>query len=324
MADANSSWSEIITTTLENRSGQVADNVTNTNALLQRLNMNGNIRTASGGRVIAEELEYAENSTFKYYSGYEQLSVAASTVFSAAEFAWKQAAAVITASGLEIDVQNTGPEQVINLFDKRITNAEHTMANNLSTGIYSDGTGTGGKQITGLQALVADAPSTGTVGGINRANFSFWQNSVYDFSDQSVTASATTMEGAMQNLWLDCVRGNEMPDLIPAGKTYYQFFWESQSDKQRFTDPNNGISGFSNLKFANHADVVYDNSSAGLSATRMYFLNTQYIYWRPHSSRNMVPLNRRDGVNQDAVVVPLVFAGNMTMSNAERQGVLVP
>jgi hypothetical protein len=61
---ATPNLSEIITTTLRKRSGELADNVSNSNALLARLSSKGNIRTVSGGRTIVEELEYAENSTF--------------------------------------------------------------------------------------------------------------------------------------------------------------------------------------------------------------------------------------------------------------------
>jgi hypothetical protein len=258
----------------------------------------------------------------KYYSGGEVLNLAAVTVLSAAEFSWKQGAVVVQATGLETVIQNAGKAQVIRLLASRIKNAERTMSNNVSTGIYSDGSGTGGKQITGLQSLVADAPSTGTVGGINRANHSFWRNQTYDFSDESVTASKTTISKAMQELWIDCSRGSDKTNLIVGGKTYYQFFWESLTDLQRYTQSEMGSEGFSSGLRFDTAEVIYDGDS-GLAATRMYFLNTEYLYWRPHTARNMVPLPRRESFNQDAVMIPIVFAGNLTCSNAARQGLLV-
>ena len=61
--------SEIVTTTLRNRSGEFADNITSDLALLRRLEQRGNIKPADGGRTLVQELEYAENSTFQYYSG---------------------------------------------------------------------------------------------------------------------------------------------------------------------------------------------------------------------------------------------------------------
>ncbi len=66
---ASPNLSELVTTTQRNRSRTVADNVTNNNALLRKMSTNGRVRTFSGGRDIVQELSYAENSTFKYYSG---------------------------------------------------------------------------------------------------------------------------------------------------------------------------------------------------------------------------------------------------------------
>ena len=314
--------SEIVSSTLRNRSGEFADNVTKDLALLRRLEQRGNVKPADGGRTLVQELEYAENSTFQYYSGYEVLNVAPSETFSAAEFNWKQAAVNVSWSGLEADIQNAGREKVIDLLESRIANARRTMANNLSTGIFSDGTGTSGKQVGGLQSLVADAPATGTVGGINRANYSFWRNQTYDFSDESVTPSATTIQAAMRNLYLNCKRGSaasEAPDFVVAGTTYFEYFWNSLTTIQRVTSDDEATAGFDSLKFRK-ADVFHDEDCA---AARMYMLNTQYLFWRPHRNRNMVPLERKGAVNQDATVVPIVWAGNLTMSNAARQGVIV-
>lgn len=56
--------SEIVTTTLRNRTGMLADNYTRNNALIRRLSTRGRIKTFSGGRTIVQELAYADNSTF--------------------------------------------------------------------------------------------------------------------------------------------------------------------------------------------------------------------------------------------------------------------
>ena len=213
---ASPNLTALATTTLRNRNKELADNVSNGNALWNRLSQKGKIKLIDGGRTIVEELAYAENSTFQYYNGYEVLNIAPSDVISAAEFNWKQASTSVTISGLEGVVQNSGKEKVISLVDARITNAIDTMANNLSTGIYSDGSGSNGKQIGGLQLLVADSPSTGIVGGINRANYSFWQNKVTSFAALSLTPGSTTIQAAMNNMWLQTVRGNDKTDLIVA------------------------------------------------------------------------------------------------------------
>jgi hypothetical protein len=211
---ASPNLSEIVTTTLRNRSGKLADNVTNNNALLNRLNKKGNVKPVDGGRSIVQELDYQENGTFKRYSGYETLDISPSEVFSAAEFDWKQGAVSVSISGLE-ELQNSGSERVIDLLESRIKNAERTMANNVSGDLYSDGTASGGKQIGGLQHIIADAPSTGTVGGINRATYSFWRNFSFDATtDGGGAATSSNIQSYMNQVWLNITRGADRPDLI--------------------------------------------------------------------------------------------------------------
>ena len=119
MAFANPSISDVIATTIQNRSGVIADNVTKNNALLSRLKQRGNIKKFSGGNVIMQELSFAENANAGYYSGYETLPVAAQDVISAAQYDIKQAACPVTISGLE-QLQNAGKEQIIDLLEGRI------------------------------------------------------------------------------------------------------------------------------------------------------------------------------------------------------------
>lgn len=320
---ASPNLSEIITTTLRNRTGKLADNVTKNNAILFRLKQKGRVKPASGGRTIVQELEYAENGTFMFYSGYETLNVQTSDVFTAAEFDWKQAAVAVSISGLE-QLQNASDERVIDLLESRIGNAERTMSNNIAVGMYADGTGTGGKEIGGLQLLVADSPATGTVGGINRATYSFWRNEAKDATtDFGAAATSANIQSYMNRVYLAICRGKDHPDLIVADNAYYRLYLESLQTIQRVTNTEMASAGFDNLKYMG-ADVVYDGGiGGGCPANHMYFLNTDYIHYRPHSARNMVPIGGdRMNTNQDAIVKLIGWAGNMTLSNAQLQAIL--
>jgi hypothetical protein len=313
--------SDIVATTIQNRSRQIADNVLKNNALLARLNQRGNVRTISGGNVILEELSFAENANAGFYSGYDLLPVAAQDVISAAEFQIKQLACPVVMSGLEM-LQNSGKEAFIDLLEARLNVAESTMMNKLAQSVYSDGTGSSGKEVTGLDAAVAADPTTGTYGGIDRATWSFWRNKLYDFSANSVTASSTTIQAALNKLWSSLVRGTDRPDLIVLDNNYWTFYMTSLQAQQRFTSPETGNLGFPSLKFMD-ADVVLDGGIGGYCPTNTGFmLNTKYMKWRPHSGRNMVPLspNRRYAINQDAEVQILAWAGNLTSNGAQFQG----
>lgn len=317
--------SEIITTTLRNRTGKLADNVTENNALLNRLRKRGNVKPVSGGRTIVQELEYAENGTFQRYAGYETLNISPSDVFTAAEFNYAQAACAVSISGLE-QLQNTGDEALIDLLESRIKNAEKTLVNNIAADCYSAGTADGGKQIGGLQLIVDTTPSTGTVGGIDASQTigSFWRNIAYDGGN---TATSTNIQSYMNALALQLVRGTDRTDLIVADSNYYAKYLASLQTIQRISSEEMGGAGFTSLKYFGHggsADVVLDGGYNGACpASTMYFLNTNYLFFRPHSQRNFTPIgDERFATNQDAMVKLIGFAGNMTVSNRRLQGVM--
>src|SRR6266576_6313890 len=105
-------WGDVVTSTLENRSRKLADNITNNNALLGRVKGRGKADTFSGGREIIQELRYAQNQSFMWYSGYETLNVSLNDTMTVARFPIKQASIAVTLSGLE-ELMNSGEQQMI-------------------------------------------------------------------------------------------------------------------------------------------------------------------------------------------------------------------
>jgi hypothetical protein len=310
---ASPNLSEIITTTLRNRSKSLADNVSNHNALLSRLNQNGNISTVTG-REIVRELEYASNGTVGFYTGYETLDVSPSDVLTSATFSYKQMAGNVTISGLE-QIQNSGTEAIINLLESRIGVLEKTMSNTLSTSLYSDGTGSDGKEVGGLQLLVADA-GTGTVGGINSTTYTFWKNA--QTTATSSAFSTTNVQTDMNTMYLNLVRGNDSPDLIMADGNAYKAFLGSLQAIQRITSDGMAKSGFTSVAYLN-SDVVFDDACP---QDKMYMLNTDYLRLEVAANRNFVPGEAKMSVNQDAMVTPMFWSGNLTCSNRALQGVI--
>jgi hypothetical protein len=307
--------SDIIATTIEKRSKKIADNVTKNNALLAKMQTRGRSRSFSGGRLIYEELSFAENGNAGYYSGYDLLPVAAQDVISAAQFDIKQAACPVTISGLE-QLQNAGPEEMISLITSRLDVAESTMQNLICGGMYSDGTGFGGKQIVGLNAAVPLANGTGVYGGIDRATWTFWRNQIKNAS------GITTIQADMNELWSTLVRGMDRPDLIVMDATVWKAYLATLQANQRFTDSGSASLGFPTIKFMD-CDVVLDGGIGGFCpAGTAFFLNTKYLHYRPHSARNFVSLNpnKRYAINQDAEVQILAWAGALTCSGAQFQG----
>jgi hypothetical protein len=314
-------FSELVSTTFRNHAKEVADNVTKHNALYRKLSDGGQIRLEDGGLSIVQPLEYASNSTYQRYSGYDVLNIGAVDVLSAAEFPWRQVAVNLAISGLEMRT-NSGENRIINFIKAKVKNAQHSFANGLSTDIYSDGTAA--NQINGLQALVADA-GTGTVGGINSSTYGFWQNIVQSAAaplqgGSGITPSASTIESLMLPLWIKLTRGMDTPNLVVMSDDYFTFFEQSQTSLKRYTADQDGQAGMLSMKYKT-ADVFFD-SSGGIPGAHAYFLNTKYMDLVVHQDANITMLDDVESINQDALVKSIIWQGNMALSNRSLQGVM--
>lgn len=341
MAFANSTVTDIIATTIQSRTRSLADNFTNNNALIQRLDQRGNVKPFSGGNVIMQEIAYNDSSTANVnsYSGFELINIQQNSPISAAQYAISQYAAAVTMSGLEM-LQNSGEEAFIDLMEGRIEVAEGQLLNRIGSDIYGDGTGNGGKNLTGLGAAIPDTATSGTYGGISRSSFTFWQTKSYSgVTNGGAAVSAANIQAYMTALAIQLVRGSDKSDLIVADNNYYQFYVNSLQAQQRISSEGTakGVgAGFASLKFfagGMAADVVLDGGVytggdsignwTGATSNHMWFLDTKYCFMRPHKDRNFVPIGgERQAVNQDAIVKLIGWAGNFTMSNSFLQGVL--
>jgi hypothetical protein len=314
-------FTELVSTTYRNHRKDVADNVSKHNALFRRLTSKGRIRVEDGGLSIVTPLDYQANSTYQRYSGYDVLNINAVDVLTAAEYPWRQIAVNVAASGLELRT-NSGAQRIINFTKAKIKNAQRSMANGMSVDIYSDGTAA--NQINGLQAIVADA-GAGTVGGINASTWAFWQNLVQSAAAPiqgggAITPGATTIESLMLPTWIKLTRGTDMPDMIVMSDDYFSFYEQSQTSLKRYAPEDNGQGGMVSMKYKT-ADVFFD-SSGGIPAQHAYFLNTDYLELVVHRDANMTMMDELRSVNQDAVVIPILFQGNLVCSARFLQGVM--
>lgn len=320
MASPNSTFTELVTSTFRKVRKDVKDNLSNRNALLKHIYKRGNYRTEDGGLTIVCPLDYAANSTYQRYSDWDLLNINASDVISAAEYQWRQIAINIVASGREKRI-NSGESKIFSLAKSKMKNAIRTFNNSFSSDLYS--AGSAANQINGLQALVSDL-GTGTVGGIDSSAFTFWKNTIFDCSDHSVTASATTIENSMLlPTWLSIDRGpDDCPDLIVMDNIYYQYFEASQTSIKRYMDASNADAGLVSLKYKG-ADVYYDGNS-GIPSSRAYLLNTNYFELVVHKDADLEVVEGQRPINQDGEVIPILWMGNLTLSNRKQQAVILP
>jgi len=306
---SNANFDALLSTTLANYRDQLTDNIFTARPLTYLIQDKGRIRMLNGGTKIVEPLIYGESSTVKSYSGYDSISLTAQTGITAAEYDWKQYAASIAISGIE-EAKNNGEQEIINLLEAKIMQAEESMREGFNRMFYADGTGNSGKDWNGLGNLVE---ASGTVGGINRATTGneYWR------SYEENTATALTL-AQMSTGYNSVSVGNDHPDMVLTTQTLFEKYEALLQPQLRYTDTKTADAGFQNLLFK-AAPVVYDeHCTAGI----VYFLNSKYLTLVGHSGKWFSQTEFVRPEDLDARYALIMCYGNLTCRNAAKQGKL--
>jgi hypothetical protein len=306
---ANANFDALLSTTLANYRSQLTDNVFTARPLTYTLMDKGRIRMINGGTKIVEPLIYGQNSTVASYSGYDSLALTPQEGISAAEYDWKQYAASIAISGIE-EAKNNGEQEIINLLEAKIMQAEESMRESFNQMFFADGTGNSGKDWNGLANLVE---ASGTVGGINRATSGneFWR------SKEENTAGALTL-AQMSTIYNNVSVGNDHPDTLLTTQTLFEKYEALLQPQLRYTDTKTADAGFQNLLFK-AAPVMYDvHCTEGV----FYFLNSKYITLVGHSNKWFSQTEFIKPEDTDARYALIMCYGNLTVRNCAKQGKL--
>ena len=307
MVAANSNFDNLLTTTLANYRKQLTDNVFTARPLTYALMEKGRIRMLNGGTKIVEPLIYGQNSTVGSYSGYDSIALTPQEGISAAEFEWRQYAASISISGIE-EAKNNGEQEIINLLEAKIMQAEESMRESFNTMFFADGTGNSGKDWNGLDNLVE---SGNTVGGIDSNTYTWWN------SYEENTSTALTL-AQMATAYNSVSVGNDHPDTLLTTQTLFEKYEALLQPQLRYTDTKTADAGFQNLLFK-AAPVMYDvHCTAGV----FYFLNSKYITLVGHSNKWFSQTEFIKPEDTDARYALIMCYGNLTVRNRAKQGKL--
>ncbi len=301
----------IATTTIKNYRKTFADNVSNGNTAFRYMKMKG-ARKLSGGDTILEELMYA-SANGGSYSGTDPMDITVPEGISAAEFNWKQYYATIPITGTE-KIRNAGPQKVQSLLEARTKQAEIKLINDLGSHFYLDGTGNSGKNMLGLAAICDTAPTTGTLGGINRANYTFWRNYTNTSAGSFASAGLSAISTAIRSL----TRGEDRPTVMFTGSTIFGYAQAAASGRAQFNNPVLADMNFHALKVEG-IDLVYDPQC---TADRLYLLNLDYLSLNIHTDENFVVKPFVEPADQNFMVGKYLVALQLTVSNCALQGVM--
>jgi|ETNvirenome_2_60_1030617.scaffolds.fasta_scaffold12547_2 hypothetical protein len=335
MAFGNSSFDEILSTTLKNYVPRLTDNIFSARPLFYALTNGQTMRRIGGGAKIVVPVLGKTNGTAASYSGTDTISTTASDGMTAAEYDWGQYAVTVTISGIE-EAKNNGEEQIIDLLEGKIFQAQETVISNMNAMLFSNGEGNTQKDWNGIGNLVQDGAVTNsngaaqtrlrTIGGIDSSDSdnAWWRSTVTDHTTNSGNLSLA----AMGTLYNTVSVGNDQPTIIMTSQQGYEAYEALLTSNVRYTDTDMANSGFQNLMFKGAPVVFDDDCPAGTDQSnhsgsgRVYMLNTKYIQLVAHSDVWFKPTPFVRPTNQDSVFSQILCYGQLTISNRARQGFL--
>lgn len=321
--NTNERLQEALSLAIEDRSSGYQDLVSNANVLLAVMKDNGMWKTFEGP-TIRERLLYAESGTYTRYSGYQFLNPKPAELLNDAEYTPKMAAVSVVLSMEDILQNNGSTAQLMNIMDVHLEAAEQELQDRFTEDLHSDGTSDGGRQIGGLQLAIPTDPTTGTYGGISRANNSIWRTTTYDANSDfsGVTAvTSTSVKPIFNEIVIERSRGKDGPDLILSSQEHYLAYQAATESIQRITDGGGvGKLGFPSLKFygaGKSIDMVLEGGiGSAMPSDTTYFIDSKALRFRYHKDRNFSKFGgKQTPVNQDAVVQHIGFYGELTMVN---------
>lgn len=312
MADPN--LGQVAATVFEKVVGRKPkDNIFTSRALFYALNEKGFKQSLGGGRVIEWTVEYAENTTNQMQSEMDTIDTTRINVFDCVRYDHKIAAGSVVYSDLE-DLRAAGDNGKIDLISAKLENGKNSHIALLNRQMW--GLGVGANDIDGLQKLISITPTTGTVGGINAANFSFWRN-------RQVTGTKTTtvfdnLVSSLRSCHNQCTLGgtDHRPTALIFDRASFEGYEGTMLTLERFMSDdrkNNGDIAFMNdaLKFKGMPAFYDEDAPAGearfVNNTNLKF---EYLQWI-----KMYPAV--DPANQLANVHKVATMGNLG-SNARR------
>jgi hypothetical protein len=297
---------------------------------------------------VVEQLRKNFGSNFQWYNGSSVVTYNKRQTLEQAQYAWRSAhdgfalnEDQLTQNGI-ILTDTKGPTKATEAEEIQFTNLMEEQSEALRLGFqeqFSQALHVDGTQavdaITGLDALVSLTPTTGVVGGIDRAPTAnaYWRNNVS--TGLTVTATTGTVLNQMEVNWRQCTRNGGRPDLILVGTTYLdglRNFLMLTFGRMDFGPSNEKVIEGGTKQMTFHGVEVqwspefYDLDARYAPATpwekRCYFLNTNTVKLRPMEGHDMISRKPPRAYDRYEYYWAMTWKGAVTMNRSNANAVL--
>lgn len=274
------------------------------NALMAWAFANNRVEVEDGGYNITNPLVTGRNPNISSYEYYGTLPVNQTDEFDKVEYRWTRIAGSVIISDQEED-ENRGASAVFKLMKAKMQVLEESIKERFSTYLYGSGTGS---DPNGLANLIPDDPTTGSLGGINRATETQWRTSAYDFNG---TMDETNIEEAFDDILMDLTLKGDKPSVILCGRNIYRLYRAAVRDKVviNMSETSSGKKmmdlGFGGIAHQN-TPMMFDEDCP---VNKAYFINDKYLRLHILKGVNMKVKKLTAPWNMDAKGSRVVWQG---------------
>lgn len=217
--------------------------------------------------------------------------------------------------------------QLLNLLDEQMESLKEGFMQKLDFELHRSGAAST-DAVTGLDALVSIAPTTGVVGGLDRASATYWRNSA---ETAISTGTVGNLAQRMEYQWRKAIKHGGSPNFILAGGKFIDAYRKeitvtNMADAKNVKTLDAGVgSGVNTGLYFKGVEIIWDPSFEDLDALetpavewekRCYFLNTKYLKLRDDDIDIVTPIRPHDVLAMYAMV-NLRLALSLSRSNAQ-------
>ena len=304
----------VLHSTLEKSRKKLMFAAVKANALYAYAMANNKVEYEDGGREISNPLIFGRNPNVTSYEYYDTLPIAQTNEFNTARYGWGRVAGSVIISEQEID-ENRGAAEIFKILKGKMQALEESIKEKFQTYLYGAGTG---KDPNGLALCIPDDPTTGTLGGINRATEPQWRTMAKDYKGSLTFAN---IEEEFDDILLDMKQGkNEKPDLILCGRNIYKMYRKAVRDKISILADGTYAGkkmydlGFDGVSFGG-ITMIYDEDCP---SDKAYFINSTYLKMHVLKHVNMKVKELAAPWTQDCIGRRIIWQGQMCLWKANR------
>lgn len=169
---------EIIATTLDKSTSQLINQTLLSNSMYNFFANSPYRENVTGGHRIRFPFIIDTNDSYGWYGLGDSFSPQPQKILAWGHATLKQGAGDVTIEDLE-EWMNSGEGAFVNMVQAKTDSLTQGIKNTLNINAWSDGTGSGGKEVTGLQGHIPTSPITGSYMGFSRVT-EFWSRVWYD------------------------------------------------------------------------------------------------------------------------------------------------